>query len=154
MSAMTAYFILPMLPYDFESAKLSHGRAKTFFLTLNQSAESRLAPRLAKRVEFLALAFGDQLDAAIVEIAHRARDFETGCDRLHRVAKPDSLHATRIKNRHSLAAHGQTLRGGDQAQAQRNAQGIVWREMTPIKSTDEQISVRTAICVHQRPSVV
>src|SRR4051812_9096840 len=103
MSAMTAYFILPMLLYDFESAKFSVGRAQTFFLALNQRAESRFAHGLAKRVQFLALALGNQLHAAIVEITHDARNLVTGCERLHRVAKPDSLHAARIKNSHPLA---------------------------------------------------
>src|SRR5436190_14451665 len=100
MSAMTAYFILLILPYDFESAKLSLGRAKSFFLSLNQSAQTGLTHRHAKSIELLALAFRNHLDAAIFKIAHRACYFESGCDRLHCVAKPDSLHAARIQNGH------------------------------------------------------
>src|SRR5688572_31763375 len=100
MSAMTAYFIRPMLPYDFESAKLSRRRAEHFFFTLNQPAQPRLAHCLPESIEFLALPFRKQFHPTIVEIAHRACDFESSRDRLHCVTKSDSLHAARIKNGH------------------------------------------------------
>src|SRR6266576_6434741 len=115
MSAMTAYFILPSLPYDLESAKLSGRRTECFLFALYQPAQPRLPHCLAKGVQFLPLALRDHLDTTVVEIAHRARDFKTRRDRLHRITKPHSLHATGIKHRHSLAAHRLNLRGGDKA---------------------------------------
>src|ERR1051325_6390633 len=114
MSAMTAYFISP-LSHDFESAKPAARRTNNFFLALNQPTESGFANRLAKRVQLLALTLGNQLDASVVQVADRAGHFVSRRDRLHRVAKPDSLHSARVKNRHSLAAHGPNLRGGDEA---------------------------------------
>src|SRR5688500_8523473 len=102
---MTAYFIQPILPYDFESAKLPGRRAERFLFPLDQPAQSRVANRLAKRLQFLALALDDQFHATVTEVAHRARDLKSRRQRLHAVAKSNSLHAAGVKDSHPLAAH-------------------------------------------------
>jgi len=111
---------LAILPYYFESAKVSGCLAPVLFFALDVALEARFADRLAKRVELLAGALGDQLDAAIRQIAHCAGHFKAWSKTLHRVTKPNALHATGIKNRHSLPAHSLNLRGGDKATSTQN----------------------------------
>ena len=49
------------------------------------------------------VAFGDEFDAAVGQVADGAGDFKTGGDGLGGVAEPDALHAAGIKNIHAAA---------------------------------------------------
>ena len=60
---------------------------------------------LTKRAQFFLRAFGEQLYAAIGQIANSSRNFKTGGNGFDGISKPDALHAARIKNMHPLAIH-------------------------------------------------
>ena len=92
---------------DFKSTKFIFCFGPNCLLVLNKSADFGIANRDQELFEFGLLSFGDQFDSTIVEIADCAGDFKTGCDRLHGVAKSNSLHTPRKEVRHSLTFHVQ-----------------------------------------------
>jgi hypothetical protein len=74
----------------------------------NEGLEAVITDGLKEGLEFEAVAFGHQFDAAIGEIADGAADIEAGGDLTGGVAEADALHVTRKQNQHALTlwTHG------------------------------------------------
>src|SRR5436305_7312163 len=108
MSAIIANFMSChyYLSYNLKPAKIVVRVAPGYLFVLNEALEPRFPYRLAKCVQFIARAFGEQLYPAIRQIAHDADDLEPADDGLNRVAKTDALHSSRVKNLHPCALHG------------------------------------------------
>ena len=59
----------------------------------DETADLRLSDGLQEGFQFLFGPFGRQLDAAILQIANRARDFKAMREGSDRITEPDTLHA-------------------------------------------------------------
>lgn len=99
---------MPYLSDDFKPAKFAHRIAPLNCFITNKVTQPFLSYGLPKGLQFFFRAFGDQLDPAIRQVTDRACHLKTGGNRLHSITKSDALHATRIKNLHSLALHKTT----------------------------------------------
>src|SRR5262245_61615691 len=104
MSAMMANF-MQLLTYDFEPAKFVLRLNPIDIFLPNKMFQTGRANGLTKGFQFVSGAFGHQFDPPISQIADRAGDFESAGNRSGGITKPDTLHATRIKNLHPCAIH-------------------------------------------------
>jgi hypothetical protein len=84
-----------------ETREFTAGRLHVAAFVANV-AEKPLANFAQEGVQLVRLAFGDQFDATIGEIANVTADFVAASDRMRRVSKPDTLHSPGI-------LHGATL---------------------------------------------
>src|SRR5262249_1365489 len=75
-----------------------------FFLP-DKMVQTRVANGLTKGLELVLRAFPQQLDTPVRQIPNRAGDLKAGGHRFHGIAKPDALHAARVKNVNSPAVH-------------------------------------------------
>src|SRR6266446_6248110 len=104
MSAMMANF-MQLLAHDFEPAKFVLSLNPTDIFFLNKMLQTGGSDRLPKGLQLVLGAFGHQFDSPISQIADRAGDFESAGNRSGGIAKPDTLHAARVKNLHPCAIH-------------------------------------------------
>ena len=88
---MMAYFI--QLADNFKSAKIILRVGPIYLLITNKTSKTFIADGGAERLQFGLGSFCDEFNAAIGQVADRARDFKTGCDRSGRVTKTNPLHA-------------------------------------------------------------
>ena len=79
---------------DFEGGEFAGGGADVVALVADVVREA-VADGLEERVGFVAVAFGDELDAAVGEVADVAGDVVLQRDVLSGIAEPNPLHATR-----------------------------------------------------------
>ena len=63
------------------------------FFVADETGQPGFADRLAKRFEFFAQPFGDEFDAAVIQVTHNAGDFKSGGDVFGGVTEAHALHA-------------------------------------------------------------
>ena len=83
---------------DFEAAEGGWIGERRFGLLLNMSPKFALANRFQEGTDFVILARGQQLDAAVRQITHRTGDVESLGDLPDRITKADALDAAFVKN--------------------------------------------------------
>src|SRR5581483_6483105 len=115
---MIAYFILvffcpgsstystcPNLMRNFKTAKFIFCLAPLRRFLADQAAHFGLADGLEKRLQLRAVALGEQLHPAIIQIAHCAGDLKTRRHRPRRVTEPDALDSSGVVIRHTRSFH-------------------------------------------------
>src|SRR5437879_9905598 len=105
MSAMMANF-MSLLHHNFKATKRVGRLGPDHLVVLNEGFKSRVANRLAEGAQFVFGAFVDQFDPPVGQITDQTANFESADDFLDRVAKPDALDSSRVKNLHPCALHG------------------------------------------------
>jgi hypothetical protein len=90
----TAGSVMP----DFEAAEGGWIGERRFGLLLNMSPKFALANRFQEGTDFVILAGGQQLDAAVRQIAHRTGYVESLGDLPDRITKAHALDVAFVKN--------------------------------------------------------
>ena len=65
---------------------------------LDEMVETRFSNALPEGIQFINDAIRQQFDPAIGQIAHCSGHIKTICNPSHRIAKPDALNLSGIKN--------------------------------------------------------
>jgi len=75
----------------------------SYLLVADKSSKTCIVQRRVESLEFRAVAFGDEFNAAVRQIADDAGDFKAGSNGLGGVTKANALHATGEQNGHPAA---------------------------------------------------
>jgi hypothetical protein len=97
------------LPCYFKSARVIFGLVPEELLVPNKMLEARFSNCSLECQQFILLAFGNQLDAAIGQVPNTATDLKSRSDGFNSITKPDALHVPGVKNLHSAALHNNAL---------------------------------------------
>jgi len=90
---------------DLKSAKLAGRIGPVHFFIANESADFRILDRFPKLFQFGLIAFGEQFNPTVRQVADHASEIKTAHDRFHCITKTDALHAPGIKNVQPFALH-------------------------------------------------
>ena len=81
---------------NYKTTKLIFRVSPASLLLANEAAHFRIANCLEKSVQFLFEPLGEEFNAAIGQITHRADHFKPRGDSFYGVTKPDALNAAQV----------------------------------------------------------